>query len=121
MKHFIILSTICLFACLNSATAQLTPTQAHKQSLLLREQSKGPQVGKGYYSIGNNSEKLYRNKQVAISTDEKVSRRAARKGYYTIAENDEKLQTPLVTIETKKAPVTVQKGYYSVGNNAAKL
>ncbi len=121
MKRFILLSTICLFAFLIRATAQLTPTQAHKQSLLLREQAKGPQVSKGYYSIGNNSEKLYRNKKAATTDDDKVTRRAARKGFYSVAENSEKLNTPMGTIETNKGRRELQKGYYSVGNNADKL
>jgi hypothetical protein len=73
---------------------------------------------KGYYSIGNNAEKL------KIQRDNKPvdSFVRAEKGYYNIQSNSAKLRRSLQEENTrhKRIPV-ITKGYYSIGNNSRKL
>ena len=73
---------------------------------------------KGYYSIGNNAEKL------KIQADNKPvdSFVLAEKGYYNIQTNSTKLRRSIEEDNSryKKIPV-ITKGYYSIGNNSRKL
>ena len=73
---------------------------------------------KGYYSIGNNAEKL------KIKGDKKSldSFLRVEKGYYNIETNREKLKrhTGVNSVYRRRTP-EVKKGYYSIGNNVEKL
>jgi hypothetical protein len=73
---------------------------------------------KGYYSIGNNAEKL----KIQADTKPADSFVRAEKGYYNIQANNTKLRRSLKedTSGYKKIPV-ITKGYYSIGNNSRKL
>lgn len=73
---------------------------------------------KGYYSIGNNAEKL------KLHSNDKAGDSFVRveKGYYSIESNRKKLKTSTGkdTSNKKRFPV-INKGYYSIGNNSARL
>ncbi|TDH29015.1 hypothetical protein EXU57_02775 [Segetibacter sp. 3557_3] len=82
-----------------------------------KQQPTVPQVQKGYYSIGNNAQKLNGDQQVitpVTGTD------APRKGFFSLKPNARKLSTRSVRLQTGGTPV-VTKGYYAIGNNAEKL
>ena len=72
---------------------------------------------KGYYSIGNNAEKL----KIRSGQKPADSFFRAEKGYYSMETNRKKLRrsTEKDTLYLKRVPVV--KGYYSIGNNAARL
>jgi hypothetical protein len=70
---------------------------------------------KGYYSIGNNAEKL------KIQPDNKVidSFFGVNKGYYTVAINRKNLRKSLKEEKVNQRRIPeIKKGYYSIGNNA---
>ena len=71
---------------------------------------------KGYYSIGNNGEKL------KISADVKApdSFLHAEKGYYAMEINRRKLKKSSNKNAQADVP-EVKKGYYSIGNNSLRL
>lgn len=73
---------------------------------------------KGYYSIGNNKEKLETKSGNAVP-DSFVR---AEKGYYNMEPNRRKLKK---SVGVQKAGYRripwVNKGYYSIGNNREKL
>lgn len=74
---------------------------------------------KGYYAIGNNSNKLatpVTASQIQVGGGSST----VQKGYYKIGNNENKLAAPLQVVSPSKKPV-IQKGYYSIGNNADKL
>jgi hypothetical protein len=73
---------------------------------------------KGYYSIGNNAEKL-KIRDADMSVD---SFFRAEKGYYSMETNRKKLRrsSEKDTVHQKRVPA-ITKGYYSIGNNAARL
>lgn len=73
---------------------------------------------KGYYSIGNNAEKL-KIRDGGKSAD---SFFRAEKGYYSMETNRKKLRRSTVkdTLHQNRVPA-INKGYYSIGNNAARL
>jgi hypothetical protein len=81
-------------------------------------------INKGYYSIGNNSEKL---DLAPANNDITVSRRGEyrniQKGYYSIGNNREKLGRQIVIegpgISGNRR--TINKGYYSIGDHAETL
>lgn len=75
-------------------------------------QQKNPAVQKGYYSIGNNAQKLKKTQPVITSND------APTKGYYVITDKARPTYVPIVTIGAAAAPA---KGYYSIGDNHKKL
>lgn len=75
-------------------------------------QQKSPVPQKGYYSIGNNSQKL--EKQQPLVTSNKHT----NKGYYSMNEKTKPNYIPIVTIGTTTPPA---KGYYSIGNNYKQL
>lgn len=73
---------------------------------------------KGYYSIGNNRDKLHIN----VDAQQQDSFVHAEKGFYSIGANSNKLKKSLASNDTgyrRTPPVT--KGYYSIGNNNEKL
>jgi hypothetical protein len=81
-------------------------------------------VGKGYYSIGNNIEKLdFASGNNDVTVSRKGAYRNIQKGYYAIGNNREKLGRQIVIegtgIAGKKR--TINKGYYSIGDNTEKL
>ncbi|MBV4355829.1 hypothetical protein [Pinibacter aurantiacus] len=76
-------------------------------------QQKTPAAQKGYYSIGNNAQKLEKPQPVVTSGNHNVG-----KGYYSINEKARTSKTPVITIGTA-SPAT--KGYYSIGDNHRKL
>jgi hypothetical protein len=73
---------------------------------------------KGYYSIGNNAEKL----RIQDGNNSADSFFRVEKGYYAMETNRKKLRrsTGKDTVHQKRIPA-VRKGYYSIGNNAARL
>jgi len=79
-------------------------------------------VTKGYYSIGNNAQKLKSNKlpiHVVEATD--TNALSIQKGYYSIKRTDSNRKKQfIIQVGNRTAPV-VSKGYYSIGNNAKKL
>ena len=73
---------------------------------------------KGYYSIGNNRQKLF------IKNDRRPPERFLRveKGYYHIVPNRTKLRRSLwENVSAYRGVPVVTKGYYSIGNNIQKL
>ena len=72
---------------------------------------------KGYYSIGNNSEKL----TIRAGDKRTDTFLCAEKGYYSIQSNRNKLSLSLEKPNTHKPVRVINKGYYSIGNNAARL
>jgi hypothetical protein len=73
---------------------------------------------KGYYSIGNNAEKL----KIRGGHRPSDSFFRAEKGYYSMKINSKKLIRPTGkdTGQQKQLPA-VRKGYYSIGNDAMRL
>lgn len=81
-----------------------------------------PVVTKGYYSIGNNAQKL-KSKELPIQLVEvtNINESITQKGYYSIKRNDSNRKKQFfIQVQDKKVPV-INKGYYSIGNNAKKL
>lgn len=79
-------------------------------------------VAKGYYSIGNNAQKL-KSKELPVQVVEaaETNTSAIQKGYYSIRRNDSNRKKQfIIQAGDRKAPI-VSKGYYSIGNNAKKL
>jgi hypothetical protein len=98
--------TIIILAALSYGTAaQEAPHKAPNRP--------GRAIQKGYYSIGNNAEKLssYSN-PVVLSTTRTVAEPAA-KGYHAIAPRERTVVVADLALNRK--PVT--KGYYSIGSN----
>lgn len=77
-----------------------------------------PVVTKGYYAIGNHSEKL--PAAVALKAAPATTQPVVQKGYYSLESNRKKLPTSYV-IEMPKRRATVTKGYYGIGDNHQKL
>ena len=79
-------------------------------------QEKDPVIKKGYYSIGNNAQKLVALKH--NNTAKKDSFLQVQKGYYSIGNNNRKL--PRSSGKTSIRPPE-QKGFYSIEPNKGKL
>ena len=95
--------TILLLAAISYGTAaQEAPQKAPNRH--------GKAIKKGYYSIGNNAEKLasYTN-PVVLSTTRTVTEPAA-KGYYAIEPRERSVV--VVDLPRNRKPIT--KGYYSI-------
>ena len=106
---FIILSTIFSFLTI-ALNAQTRTTKTRHI----------PNVTKGYYSIGQNAEKL--NNGVGLAMVQTSTYYSAEKGYYTINEKRYKLPRFYSANTPKSKPkMSVKKGYYSIGSNAEKL
>jgi hypothetical protein len=75
-------------------------------------------VTKGYYSIGNNSEKLA---SATIKTVPAATQPAASKGYYSVESNRRKLPATQGLDLSDRKTTPVRKGYYGIGNNNQKL
>ncbi len=71
---------------------------------------------KGYYSIGNNVEKL----KIKNDGNPVDSFSIAEKGYYNMEPNRRKLKKSLKEEKVGRKP-KVKKGYYSIGSNADQL
>ncbi|MDH7461148.1 hypothetical protein QEG73_07645 [Chitinophagaceae bacterium 26-R-25] len=95
MKKFIIAFACIVFGYSYSFAQQKTPVQ------------------KGYYSIGNNVQKLEKPQPVVTSGNNNVG-----KGYHSINEKARTTQMPLITVGTASP---ASKGYYSIGDNHKKL
>jgi hypothetical protein len=95
MKHFIIALACIVFGYSYSFAQQKTPA-----------------IQKGYYSIGNNNQKL--EKQQPVVTSDKHT----NKGYYSINEKSKPNYIPLITVGQTTPPT---KGYYSIGDNHRQL
>ncbi len=77
----------------------------------------GPEVTKGYYSIGDHYKKL--NPGIQLSTDSVITPLSS-KGYHSIGAKDRKLnKRPYLRFRQAPRPV-ITKGYYSIGNNNEK-
>jgi hypothetical protein len=73
---------------------------------------------KGYYSIGNNAEKL----QIQRDNKPVDGFFRAEKGYYAMDINRRKLRKSIKNNNAVKRRIPeIKKGYYSIGNNAARL
>ena len=79
--------------------------------------TQGPIITKGYYSIGNNSQKLGPGLQLLSDT---AAMPVVTKGYYSIESNKTKSPKKLRWFFQQGPRPTVTKGYYSIGNNAQK-
>jgi hypothetical protein len=116
MKTLTLILTVCFLSLGFSSYAQAktNPTDTH--------QYPKPVVTKGYYSIGNNAEKLSMQSASRPEVTTTESYPAKQKGYYSIGDNKKKLKKQLIAERTGKrsAPV-VTKGYYSIGRNNEKL
>ncbi|MDI3319290.1 hypothetical protein [Pinibacter soli] len=75
-------------------------------------QQKTPTVQKGYYSIGNNVEKLEKTQPAITSLDRPT------KGYYAMTDKARPTYVPIITIGVTTPPA---KGYYTIGDNHKKL
>jgi len=74
---------------------------------------------KGYYSIGNNSQKL--NTNTSIKLVPTFEHPVVAKGYYSLESNRRKLPW-IYRVDTSGRKTTpVRKGYYGIGNNNQKL
>jgi len=71
------------------------------------------QVKKGYYSIGNNVNKL--NSQTAIKASESNIFPVVNKGYYSLNSNRKKLYRLYKLEHLQNRVPVVKKGYYSIG------
>jgi hypothetical protein len=72
---------------------------------------------KGYYSIGNNAQKLAREWSFVLVTPTGMLQKAPPKGYYSTGNHQEKLTLPpVVPAGLPAAQRTIQKGYYSIGS-----
>ena len=81
-----------------------------------------PVVNKGYYSIGNNAEKLAKCPDCCTQEGSvKVEKQLSNKGYYAIGNNSTKLQAGKRSTGLNRVKPPVQKGYYAIGNNYTKL
>src|SRR5688572_8582588 len=81
---------------------------------------KPPIVTKGFYSIGNNAEKLTTTH--ASNGQRNNAPSVNRKGYYAIAPNHQKLQKNTKAAGAEKlSKREIKKGYYSIGSNSEKL
>jgi hypothetical protein len=67
---------------------------------------------KGYYSIGNNVQKLEKSQPVVMSHS------TATKGYYAMTDKAKPNYVPIISIGIITPPT---KGYYSIGDNHKKL
>ena len=73
---------------------------------------------KGYYSIGNNAGKL----QIQPDNKPVDSFFRAQKGYYAMDINRRKLRKSIKNENAVERRIPeIKKGYYSIGNNAARL
>lgn len=77
-----------------------------------------PVIIKGYYSIGNHSEKL--PAATAVKTFPLATPPVVQKGYYSTESNRKKLPASY-GIQVPKSRSKVTKGYYGIGNNHQKL
>ncbi len=110
----LILTTGFLFFCFSSY-AQVETN--HKNTPRYTEPSV---VTKGYYSIGNNTEKLSSPSSWEIATGESYP--TIQKGYYSIGDNNRKLGKQLVVkVDRKRSAPLITKGYFSIGRNNEKL
>jgi hypothetical protein len=110
----LILTTGFLFLCFfTHAQVKTDPKNTHQYPEPLV-------VTKGYYSIGNNVEKLNRSSSGGITTSESYP--TILKGYYAIGNNNRKSGKQLVVKGAgKRAMPVITKGYYSIGRNSEKL
>ena len=76
------------------------------------------EVTKGYYSIGNNADKIAVSQPIP---SDKVVTPVVAKGYYSIEANNNKLSKKAVRLHAVGSRPATTKGYYSIGNNAQKL
>ena len=76
-------------------------------------------VTKGYYTIGNNSEKLAPT--ATVKTVSLFAQPVAQKGYYSVESNRRKLPATQGIDLSERKTTPVRKGYYGIGNNNQKL
>ena len=76
-------------------------------------------VTKGYYSIGNNSEKLAST--AIVKTVSLFTQPVTGKGYYSVESNRRKLPGSQGIDLSERKITPVRKGYYGIGNNNQKL
>jgi hypothetical protein len=97
--------TIIILAALSyGAAAQEAPQKAPNRS--------GRAIQKGYYSIGNNAEKLPSYSNPVVLTTIRTENKPAAKGYYAIAPVERTVVA--VDLSPNRKPIT--KGYYSIGS-----
>ena len=116
MKNLFILVLIFIAPVLVNAQANVT---CDKPCCGKTEKKK---VQKGYYAIGNNSQKLAGNKKACCNTPAVANQPVAQqtKGYYAIGDNQKRLQ-PASRTSGEPTKQRVAKGYYAIGNNSDKL
>lgn len=69
---------------------------------------------KGYYSIGNNTEKIRFATPIAADT---FTSAVITKGFYSIEANKEKLPKRLTWYRKTNQKPVITKGYYSIGDH----
>ncbi len=112
--QILILTTGFLFLCFSSYA------QVKTDSKNTHHYPEHSVVTKGYYSIGNNAEKLSKSSSWGITTGESYP--AIQKGYFSIGNNNRKLGKQLVVEgEGVRSMPVITKGYYSIGRNNEKL
>lgn len=77
---------------------------------------------KGYYSIGNNAEKLTIQKSDVAQQFDVTTYPIIPKGYYATGAHNQKLGTKIIQgREPLQKKPAITKGYYSIGKNATKI
>ena len=117
MKTLTLIFTVCFLSLSFSSYAQIKTDYKNAY-----QDPKPSVITKGYYSIGNNAEKLSGPSSwgLRIATDESYP--SIQKGYYSIGNNRKKLGKQLVVEgDGRRSTPVITKGYYSIGRNSEKL
>jgi hypothetical protein len=108
MKRRILIPTMILAFVSFASNAQTITTKENRTV-----------VTKGYYFIGNNSEKLASAE--TIKTVALPAQPVAQKGYYSVESNRRKLPASQGINLSERKTIPVRKGYYGIGDNDQKL
>lgn len=108
MKRRFFIPTM-IFALMSFLSNAQTTTTKNNQTI----------VTKGYYSIGNNSEKLASTATVTLGPS--FTHPVAQKGYFSVESNRRKLPASQGINLSGRKTTPVRKGYYGIGNNNQKL
>lgn len=104
MKSYtVILLTSFLILSLVSCGQQVDPGKTKKAPVL-----------KGYYSIGNNADKI---RSTSLIDADMLTSAGVTKGFYSIKANKGKLPKRLTWFRTTNPKPVITKGYYSIGDH----
>ena len=114
MKMLYLILTICFLSLYSTSYSQ-----AKTGSENARNNPVSPTVTKGYYSIGNNGEKL--NVPSSAGVEVNATEPVVQKGYYSTPNNSKKpAEKHIVKKAEKKSLPVIKKGYYSIDSNREK-